>query len=283
MPKHDLIAACWTSAGPAMPCTDDERSPIPIRERVAEAAAAGFTGFGIRHCDLPAIRDGIGYRELKSMLNDNGITIVELEYLEDWFTEGDLRQVADERRALLLVAAEALGARHIKTAGDFRNSEFNPERLAPHLLKLAKDAADVGTVVGLEPTPYFDIKTPHDAIKLLELVDHPAAGMFLDIWHIGRMKVPFTALQTLPKKWIFGVEVNDAMQECVGSLIDDTINNRRFVGEGELGSVKFIETLKGMGYEGPWGVEIISHEMRALPVREALRRAYETTIRYLEE
>ena len=251
--KHNLIAACWTSAGGAVPCTDDERSPVPIRQRVEAVAKAGFTGFGLRHCDLAGIRDGIGYASLSSMLKDNGIGIVELEYLEDWFTDGDLRKVADQRRAELFGAAEALGARHIKTAGDFRDSEFNPERLAPHLERLAKDAANIGVLIGLEPTPYFDIKTPQDAVTLLEMVDHPSAGVFLDIWHISRMKVSMDSLRALPARWVKGVELDDALTQTVGTLIEDTINNRKLVGEGELGYCGLHQGGKGPRLRRPVG------------------------------
>jgi hypothetical protein len=33
-----------------------------------------------------------------------------------------------------------------------------------------------------------------------------------------------------------------------------------------------------VGYEGPWGVEVLSEALRALPIEEEFQRAYETTI-----
>jgi hypothetical protein len=41
MPDQDLLATCWTTAGDAAPLRGDERSPLPLRERV-EAPAAAF-------------------------------------------------------------------------------------------------------------------------------------------------------------------------------------------------------------------------------------------------
>jgi len=32
-----------------------------------------------------------------------------------------------------------------------------------------------------------------------------------------------------------------------------------------------------MGYPGPWGVEVLSEELRNLPMEEIFKRAYETT------
>ena len=52
MPDQDLLATCWTTAGDAAPLRGDERSPLPLRERVEAAAAAGFRGIGLLHIDL---------------------------------------------------------------------------------------------------------------------------------------------------------------------------------------------------------------------------------------
>ena len=38
MPDQDLLATCWTTAGDAAPLRGDERSPLPLRERVEAAA-----------------------------------------------------------------------------------------------------------------------------------------------------------------------------------------------------------------------------------------------------
>ena len=44
MTTEDLLATCWTTAGDATPGSDDERSPLSLRERAEAAGAAGFTG-----------------------------------------------------------------------------------------------------------------------------------------------------------------------------------------------------------------------------------------------
>jgi hypothetical protein len=52
MPELNSIAACPTTAGACEPMGADNRSPVPIRERVVAASQVGFAGFGIRHEDL---------------------------------------------------------------------------------------------------------------------------------------------------------------------------------------------------------------------------------------
>ena len=77
---------------------------------------------------------------------------------------------------------------------------------------------------------------------------------------------------------IFGVELNDADAEIRGSLFEDTRDNRRLCGQGDQDVAGFINTMKSIGFDGPWGVEILSDEHRALPVQEALRAAHDTAL-----
>ena len=58
--EEGLIASCWTTAGAASPLDEDQRSPVPFATRVALAADAGFTGFGITHADILALSETMG-------------------------------------------------------------------------------------------------------------------------------------------------------------------------------------------------------------------------------
>ena len=60
-------------------------------------------------------------------------------------------------------------------------------------------------------------------------------------------------------------------------LIDETVNHRQLPGEGEFEIPAYVEVCQEIGYEGPWGVEVLSAELRSLPIEEEFKRAYETT------
>ena len=51
MPEFELIAACWTTAGACEPLGADDRSPVPIRDRLEAASRAGFAlaSFPVEH------------------------------------------------------------------------------------------------------------------------------------------------------------------------------------------------------------------------------------------
>ncbi len=113
-----LLATCWSSAGDAASDRDDLRSPLPLRERIEAASAAGFRGFGLLSADLPAAEQEYGLSGIRAMLDDNGIVDLELEGIPYWWEDGPRREESDRIRHALLNAAEALGARHIKVTPD---------------------------------------------------------------------------------------------------------------------------------------------------------------------
>jgi sugar phosphate isomerase/epimerase len=63
-----------------------------------------------------------------------------------------------------------------------------------------------------------------------------------------------------------------------GSIGEDTICRRRLCGEGEFDVPGFIAALDRAGYDGPYGVEILSEEFRKLPLDEACRRSFDTSV-----
>ncbi len=58
---------------------------------------------------------------------------------------------------------------------------------------------------------------------------------------------------------VFGVELDDAAPDIVGTLFEDTVNNRMFCGEGCFDLTGLVELLRDLGFDGPWGVEILSN------------------------
>jgi sugar phosphate isomerase/epimerase len=131
----ELLASYWTiSCG--VPHTDREYSPFDFRDRVESAARAGFGGFGLWHADLEHVLKTRSLPEMKQILDDNGIRHIELEFLTDWFMEGERKRQSDIRKKLLLDAAEVLRAHHVKV-GDF----FQEKAPMPHLIEAARDCA----------------------------------------------------------------------------------------------------------------------------------------------
>jgi sugar phosphate isomerase/epimerase len=279
MKPPELLAAAWTTAGDAAPLRGDEVSPFALRDRVAAAAAAGWKGFGIGHADLAAAGSEDAWSALRDVIDDHRISHVELEFLADWWTDGERRAQSDAVRSDLLRAAELIRPRHVKVGANFDGAAVDPDRFANEFDRLCRQAADVGTRIALEPMPFTNLPTVRSGAEFVRSVGNPAGGLCVDIWHIYRAgDDPADLPSYLTPEIVFAVELDDADDDVVGTLFEDTINNRRLCGRGVWDIPKFIRALWSVGFDGPWGVEIISHEHRARPLDEAVRMAYETTV-----
>ncbi|OZF01282.1 sugar phosphate isomerase/epimerase family protein [Rhodococcoides fascians] len=281
MSTIELLAGTWTTAGAADAGADDDRSPHTFQERVEVAAAAGFAGVGLGYLDLLAAEQQYGFPTMKKILDDNGIRHFELEMLLNWFVTDERRKVSDQWRANMLRAAEAIGVRHIKVGGDFDGGAFDADHMATEYTALANDAQNVGTTVVFEPMPFVNVSTPAQALEFVSKADHPAGKILIDIWHVARAGVDFSSLADIPARYIGDVELDDAPLTYEGDIIADTFHGRRLPGEGELDVQGFVDAIRSTGYDGVWGVEILSAEYRKLPITEAIPAAYRTSMQFL--
>ena len=275
-PDVDLLASYWTiSAG--LPHTDREYSPFDFKDRVQSAARAGFKGFGVWHADLEHVLEKYTLEEMKQILDDNGIVHVELEFLTDWFLEGDRKISSDVRKQNLFDAAEVLGARHIKV-GDFFQEQCPLPQLIDKFATLCHEAAQYGTKIGFELMPFAMIRTLEESLAMVKGAGAPNGGIVFDLWHIVKLGIPYEEVCRVPLQYIVGVELNDGTLQAPWSLHEDTINHRRLCGEGEFDVRGFIQGLQKAGYTGPWGIEVLSAELRTRPLEELTTRAFQTTI-----
>jgi sugar phosphate isomerase/epimerase len=88
--------------------------------------------------------------------------------------------------------------------------------------------------------------------------------------------------EKVPVEKIFSVELSDAYHEIKGTLFEDTRDNRTLIGEGHQDVVGFIRTLQKMGFDGAYGVEILSSEQRSRSLHEGLKLAHDSAVRTFE-
>ena len=273
----DLLASYWTLASGAAPHSDHEYSAAPFAERVAAAARAGFTGFGIWHADLEHTLRSFTLDDMHHILEDNGIKQVEIEFLSDWWlTPGERRTASDAARRMLFDAAAKLGARQVKV-GDLFDSPVELPELIEGFAALCKDAREHGARILFELMPFARIKTLEDALTLVESAGAPNGGIAFDLWHIVKLGIPYEAVAKFPSRYVGSIEINDGTFTAPWSLFEDTINHRQLCGEGEFDVKRFVSTMLAAGYTGPWGIEVLNSELRKLPPDQIAERAARTT------
>ena len=276
MTNVELLASYWTLAHGAEPHTDHEYSSVRFEERVAAAAKAGFRGMGIWHADLEKTLERLTLAEMKRILDDHGIQHIELEFLSDWFMQGERRRRSDETRKLLLRASETLGARHIKV-GDFYKEPCEMPVLIESFAALCAEAEQYGTRIAFELMPFANIDTLDGALALVRGARN--GGVVLDLWHIVKLGIPYEVVAQFPAQYLFGIEINDGFLHPPHgmTLFEETTQHRKLCGEGEFDVKGFVASMQPVGYAGPWGIEVLSRELRGKPVDEIARSAFQTT------
>jgi sugar phosphate isomerase/epimerase len=277
MKNVELLASYWTIAGDVHPHSETEYSPFDFEDRVVAASKAGFKGIGLKEVDLEHILERRTLKDMKRIFDDNGIQHVELEFLTDWFLTGEKKKKSDRTKQMLLTAAEALGARHIKV-GDFDMQTTPMDRLMESFSRLCADAANYGTKILFELIVDAMIRTLPETLEMVQGADPKNGGIMIDLWHIVKLRIPYEDVARIPLQYLLGVELNDGTLECPWSLHEDTVNHRKFCGEGEFDVKGFVACLLKAGYSGPWGIEVLSRDLRKKTLEEAATRAFNTTM-----
>lgn len=225
----ELLAAYFTLSGDVYPFGPTEISPFAFRDRVEAAAQAGYKGVGLIHVDLMSTVDRIGFREMRHILEANGIKHIEFEFLTDWYLDGEARRASNKMRAELFNAAQELGARAVKTAPGLHQEEANIPLMVEHFGNLSAEAATYGTDIVLEIMPFSNVRTIDTALALVQGANHDNGKLLLDIWHLARGGVDFSEIARIPGKFIGSVELDDADKYAVEPLWQDTKIGRAHV------------------------------------------------------
>ena len=283
--SDDIIGLYWTTSGPVEVHFGREWSLFDLRDRCEQAQRVGMRGIGIWHADLEHLLETQSLGELRAIIDDHGLDLLELEFLGDWFLDPDdeRRQTSDERRALLFAAAAELPAHHIKV-GNIMGSECELPQIVERLGELCADAAQhTDAKVVYEFMPYdVNVNSIETALAVVEGADAPNGGLAFDTWHLGKLRLEPDDLRAIPPRFVSWVELSDGPYEYAEDRLDEVINRRKLPGEGEFPVAGYVAVCRELGYDGPWGVEVLSEELRALPIDQIFDRAYETTAAQLE-
>jgi sugar phosphate isomerase/epimerase len=282
MTNTELVATAWTSAGDTSPMRVPATSLVPIAERIAAIADAGFMGLGLIADDLLAIRNSIGFSAVGDLIAVAGLTHVEIELIERWWIPRGESGHSYDIRDLLFEAADVLAPAFIKIGSELGPRTTHPESLIAPLRELAGQAADRGTRLAIETMPFSIISTVPMGAEIVAAADHPAVGLLVDAWHVFRAHTSLEELRaSLTPEMIFGVELDDAAEAAIGTLFEDTVDNRLLCGQGAFDLNGLVKLLRDLEFDGPWGVEILSTSFRTLPVRDALQIAAKSALAVL--
>ena len=274
----DLIASYWTIAGDVVPLgpPEQEASAIDFRTRVEAAHRAGYRGLSLMYSDLMKIRRHYDFPTMRAILADNDMRHLEFEFLTGWLEDDATGRAAQTVLNDLCDAASALGARHLKVGPDMQARPWPLEHMVTRFDTVCRRARDAGTAIALEIMPWSNLRTVEEGLAVVAGADAANGGLLLDIWHLARGGVPYSEIVKVPKRHLRYIELDDADAEVVGTLLEDTLHRRRLCGTGTLNVSAFLRAVQSTGYDGPYGVEILSHEQRGLALTTAAQMSFDT-------
>jgi sugar phosphate isomerase/epimerase len=276
----ELVALYWTVSGPVEVHVGREWSLFDWADRCAQARAVGFSGMGIWHADLEHVLETRSLADMKTAFDDNGLRHLELEFLMDWFVDpGDPRREASDRsRDLLFAASAELGAHHIKV-GNIPGTPCELPLLTERFAELCARAAEhTDAKVVYEFMPFdANVRSIDAAVAVVGGAGAANGGIAIDTWHMSKLGIAPDELHKIPPEHLSWVELSDGRLANMDDPIDEVVNHRNLPGEGEFDLQGYIAACEQCGYTGPWGVEVLSEELRNNPIDVIFRRAYETT------
>jgi sugar phosphate isomerase/epimerase len=243
--------------------TPDGKWDIATSDLVSAASAAGFNSVGINaeRVDAAAIEayaaTGVRCHELLAFIvgDDESATMANAEQLAD--------------------RAKTIGADWVLTV-------FTDKAPAERIRRCARIFDDAGAGIAVEYTPLGAIPTIGDGMEYVRAAGKTArAGLMIDSWHFCFSSNTWEDLSAVPLDDIAYVQFADALEpEYQDRMIRESLHRRALPGEGVLELNRFAATLLDRGWDGTVSVEVLSAQLRGLPVDELTGRMYTTTAAY---
>ncbi len=254
----------------------------PFLDRLAPSRAAGFSGVSVYPFEIEALRaGGMPDAEIRARVADADLQIGELDAITTWIPghRPPAEYPAELADALmtgtperLCPMAAAVGARSL-TIVEFYGGQPSVDAATEGFAHACDVAAEEGVLLHLEFLPWAGIPDLAAAWAVVSGADRPNGGILLDSWHFFRSGSTLEELARLPGDKVLYVQIDDGPAEPEADLAEETQHRRLLPGEGSFDLAGMFETLEGIGFAGPVGVEVFSDDLTARPIDEVTRLA----------
>jgi len=140
--------------------------------------------------------------------------------------------------------------------------------------------AEAGAGMAVEFSPLGPVNSIGHGLDVVAAAGAGQAGLMIDSWHFSFSESTWEDLAQVPLDRVAYLQFTDAARPVSEDLMEETMQRRQLPGDGFLDLGRFATTFLERGWEGMVSVEVLNRELRALPVPEFARRAYEATKPY---
>lgn len=245
--------------------TQDTRRPVDTETLAAAASGAGFTHLGMVSGRFDA--------HAGDVLRAAGLRCHELLGLQVK-ADGAAAVAAAER---LAADAAALGAPWVLTTFEVGLTSA----VAEIVRRCAELFAEAGAGLAVEFSPLGPVATIADALDVITAAGPRGAAMVIDSWNYCFGPALWADLEAVPLDAIAYVQFGDALSPLVQPPdFDEAMTRRALPGAGILPLERFAHTLQSRGWEGIVSMQVLSDELRRLPVPEYARQVFDAAAPY---
>ena len=187
------------------------------------AHSAGFLSSGM-WVDPGTTWDSDALRKTKLSLSDTGIELVDVEVARLNKTE-----LADDTHKLIIEVGLELGARNVLVISKHEDYLSSVSQFRD-MCEMAGEEIRIC----LEFGEFTNIKSLKEAQKFIETVDHPAAGILIDLMHLNRSGDDLPDLNNPIFPYVQGCDFWQSSANMTGlSYTEAALDSRCCLGEGE--------------------------------------------------
>ena len=250
----------------------------PFEERVRAAAEAGFAAMGLYVGDYQRLlAEGARDADLRAVLGQYGMRVVEIEALRGWSAAGAERAAYLRAEQSVFAMSDALGpGHHVQVIGPYAGTL---DDAAEAFAGVCDRAAEHGLAAAIEFLPEMsNIPDAATAMQIVTRAGRANGGICLDCWHHFRGANDDDMLRAVPAERIFAVQFGDGPRQRVDpDYYADCTRYREVPGEGEFDLAGFLGLLQETGARLPLSVEVISVDLQDRPAGEVARRLADGT------
>ena len=244
--------------------------PTPILEKIRIAGETGYAAIELWHDEIDAhVSAGGSVAELRAAVADHGLVVPTTIYLSDWFdcSTAEYPAVLDECKRRMEQAAE-VGATYVIASP--------PPAQADYDLGAARyrELLEAGAAAGVKPSMEFlgfvgQFNTIEDALEVMEKSGHSAATTILDPFHVFRGGGSVESISKLSAKQIAISHFNDVPASPPREQQHDP--DRVMPGDGVFDLRRYIELLRGTGYDSYLSLELFREDLWQQDPRDVAR------------
>ena len=242
--------------------------PCGLEEKIQVAAQAGYQGIELWINELDEYASGHSLEDLGKKIEDLGLRVPNIIGLWDCIpAEDEKRAEALNEVRRKIEQARKVKSEHIAFIPSPDRPDIDVVWAAERYREILLVGEELGVIPGVEFVGFFKgIRTLGQAAAIAVHSGHPKACIIADTFHLYRGGSGYEGIRLLQGKSIAVCHFNDVPTSPGQFELGD--KHRVYPGDGILPLVRFVQDLKGIGFEGWLSLELFNAEYQKMPPLE---------------